>query len=631
MASLIRAWRARVEQRELRPPDPVGIVRDGELGQGRRNGLADAPGIGTEVEQGESQTLADLEEPVGPVPDLLGLACEPPFFRDHAVQRPEPPVILGEPGRRIELADGELELALLDRAPTLVDPAPDLGLEEQGVEPVLDQAVRAGPQHQEQEHRQRQPPAVPAKPADDPPGHRLARTGAARRRRPPEGPPPAPTPSVSVGGFRRQAPADDRLECRRHVRMAVPQAGRSGAPNLRRPEQCRAHRDRPRRQGERPRAADQAIEEDHPQGIKVGTLVDSLGGAARKRFQMLGCHVGQGPAHARGEFLRVADLGFLRQVEVEQHRQAVAGHQHVRGLDVAMQDAPVMGVLQGLRHPGPPPGDRLGVAPPLEGVPAGRLLDPHALRRLQAVQQLQQLGPGANGPDLGPVEDLEERDPAEVGHAEQMQAGGRVGPVGIDGNDVGVLQPRQGLRLARAGPRHLEGNGPIGQMLLLGQVNPRECTSSQLLDQPETRDRLAGLGQPGAALASPSRPGSRSPSDQLVNRHDFLKGAGEPGEPDLVFRRLGRLAGLLAEAVLLVQQGHQQLVVELGKTVAVRFDRARLTRFPAEGQVGPQQGHQTSPALAGILGEIVPRVRPELRRRSPVRLVPHDQSLDAWR
>ena len=166
------------------------------------------------------------------------------FFSDHAVQRSEPPVILGEPRRRIELADGKLELALLDRAPTLVDPAPDLGLEEKGIEPVLDQTVRAGPQHQEQEHGQGQPPAVPAKPADHPAGHRLAREPERcvvgdrlkirrqlRRR------------CVPVGGFRRQAPADDRLECRRHVRMAAPQARRSGTPNLRRSKQCRAHRD----------------------------------------------------------------------------------------------------------------------------------------------------------------------------------------------------------------------------------------------------------------------------------------------------------------------------------------------------------------------------------------------------
>ena len=133
-------------------------------------------------------------------------------------------------------------------------------------------------------------------------------------------------------------------------------------------------------------------------------------------------------------------------------------------------------------------------------------------------------------------------------------------------------------------------------MLLLGQVNPSECPSSQLLDQPETRDRLAGFGQPGTALASPSRPGSTSPSDQIVNRHDFLKGAGEPGEPDLVFRRLRHFASFLAEAVFLVEQCHQQLTVELGKTVAVRFDRARLRRCPAQGQVGPQQSNQASPA-----------------------------------
>ena len=82
------------------------------------------------MEQGESQTLTDLEEPVCPVPDLLGQARAPTFFGDHAVQRSEPPIILSEPRRRIKLADGKLELALLDRAPTLVNPAPDLGLEE---------------------------------------------------------------------------------------------------------------------------------------------------------------------------------------------------------------------------------------------------------------------------------------------------------------------------------------------------------------------------------------------------------------------------------------------------------------------------------------------------------------------
>ena len=67
---------------------------------------------------------------------------------------------------------------------------------------------------------------------------------------------------------------------------------------------------------------------------------------------------------------------------------------------------------------------------------------------MQAVQQIQQLGAGANGPDLSFVEDLEERDPAEVRHAQEMQVRGRVGPVGVDGDDMSMLQPRQGLRLA---------------------------------------------------------------------------------------------------------------------------------------------------------------------------------------
>ncbi len=64
--------------------------------------------------------------------------------------------------------------------------------------------------------------------------------------------------------------------------------------------------------------------------------------------------------------------------------------------------------------------------------------------------------PERGGLNLGIGQDPRQRDAAEIGHAEQVQPGRRVDPVRVHRHDVGVLEPRQGLRLARAAPRHLE-------------------------------------------------------------------------------------------------------------------------------------------------------------------------------
>ena len=74
-----------------------------------------------------------------------------------------------------------------------------------------------------------------------------------------------------------------------------------------------------------------------------------------------------------------------------------------------------------------------------------------------------------------------------------MQAGRRVGPVRVNGDNVGVLEPGKRLRLARPGSHYLEGHWPVSQMLLLGQVDPRERPPSQFLDEPKPDDRLTGL------------------------------------------------------------------------------------------------------------------------------------------
>ncbi len=60
-------------------------------------------------------------------------------------------------------------------------------------------------------------------------------------------------------------------------------------------------------------------------------------------------------------------------------------------------------------------------------------------------------------------QDPRQGQPAEVRHAEEMEPARRVGAIGVDRDDVGMLQPSQGLRLARAEPGDLEHDRPIGQ------------------------------------------------------------------------------------------------------------------------------------------------------------------------
>lgn len=190
------------------------------------------------------------------------------------------------------------------------------------------------------------------------------------------------------------------------------------------------------------------------------------------------------------------------------------------------------------------------------------------------------------------MQDLQERHPAKVRHAEQMKAGKRIGPRRIDGNDVGVLEPRQRLGLTRPGARHLEGDGSVCQMLLLGKIDPRKCPSAQLRDEPKPRNRLPGAGNEGP-FARGARRGIARPPDQGVNLDHLLERARDVGEPGLVLRRRWRFPRLFFQAILLVNQGQQRLVVKLGITSTVPLDRARLMRPPAQDQISAKSAVST--------------------------------------
>ena len=445
------------------------------------------------------------------------------------------------------------------RMPTDVDPLPHLRLATKRGELGDDQGVGRNPQCQDEGRGDGQAAAIPAEPADAAAGDRLAgeaersvighclEVGRKLRGR-----------GVAIIRVRGQAAADDRLESRGHVRVGCAQPGSACAARFRRAEQGFGHRHRFRRQRERPRSPHQAVEEDDAQGIEIGARVDVVRHALGERLQLLGRHVGEGPAQPR--------RGRPRERSIE------GSCARLKSSSIG-RPSPLTRTFDGLTS-------RCKTWRSWACSSASANRAPHQaiawayVRRASAVRlaarsarapsvgwrrssRLRRSAPVRAAPICRMIEDLKKRDPAEIRHAEQMKPGGRIGPVRVDGDDVGVLEPRERLRLARTGSRHLERDGPVGQMPLLRKIDPRECASAQLLDQPEPRDRLAGLRERRTVLAGPTRGQCAGPAEQVVNLEDFSERVGDVRKPGPVLRRLGRLAGLLAEAILLVEQSHQ--------------------------------------------------------------------------
>ncbi len=145
------------------------------------------------------------------------------------------------------------------------------------------------------------------------------------------------------------------------------------------------------------------------------------------------------------------------EVEVEQHRLAVGRQQHVGRLEVEVDQAALVGVLQGIGQAGADPADRLDVGGPGQGLPGrppGRR-DERRARPATRSEGLEQVLPGAPRRRHAPhrLEQLRQRGAAEVGHAQHAEAAGRVVLDGVERDDVGVLQAGQRqvlVALARA-------------------------------------------------------------------------------------------------------------------------------------------------------------------------------------
>ena len=105
--------------------------------------------------------------------------------------------------------------------------------------------------------------------------------------------------------------------------------------------------------------AGQELEEDQAHGVDVAAGVDGPGAAVKGR-ELLGGHVRQGAAHV-GRKDRWPLLEVVGEVEVEQHGLAVVGEQDVGGLEIAVDDAAVMGMSEAVGEAGPQPQDGVDV------------------------------------------------------------------------------------------------------------------------------------------------------------------------------------------------------------------------------------------------------------------------------
>ena len=69
----------------------------------------------------------------------------------------------------------------------------------------------------------------------------------------------------------------------------------------------------------------------------------------------------------------------------------------------------------------------------------------------------------------------------------------------VDGDDVGVLQLGECLRLAEELGRDFQRHEAVGQVPLLGEVHPAECSPAQLSNQVKAHEIVAHLGHCGQA------------------------------------------------------------------------------------------------------------------------------------
>ena len=254
------------------------------------------------------------------------------------------------------------------------------------------------------------------------------------------------------------------------------------------------------------------MEQDDAERVNVGPvpvgglgLLDGFRLAAapfRDASEAFGGHVGESSA---GIFREVASMraGGIDgpadgEVEVEQHRVAVGGDQDVRRLDVAMQNASRIGVVQRLGESGDGPTDGLRIGHRREDLPRGTLRGRRGVAfRLDAVDVGEEIGPGAwfrprfstfaqQGGQSGSAQE------SHHDHLKGVAVDHRRGQNLDDVRMAGPSQQQGFLGDPRGDLHHDEAVVEVG---LLGEKHLGERAPAQVGDQAIGADLVVDLGQ----------------------------------------------------------------------------------------------------------------------------------------
>ena len=190
------------------------------------------------------------------------------------------------------------------------------------------------------------------------------------------------------------------------------------------------------------------FEQKQAERINVGSAVH--GGGRRpqlagrpQRGQLLRRHERRrAPQPLRGA---VGSQRLAREVEIQQHRLAVGGDEHVGRFQVQVDQAALVSIVQGVRQAGADPADRLHIGRLIQQLP-DRTVDGRRqrLRRLGLIESLHQMLAGAllGRQSSQPFQQLRQRRAAEIRHAQQAQVSRLVLLDRIERDDLRMLQTR---------------------------------------------------------------------------------------------------------------------------------------------------------------------------------------------
>ena len=175
----------------------------------------------------------------------------------------------------------------------------------------------------------------------------------------------------------------------------------------------------------------------------------------------------------------------------------------------------------------------------------------------------------------------------------------------IDRHDVRVLEPGEGVRLARDVGRDLQGDEPIGEIPLPGEIDPAERSSAKFAVDPEAEELPAWRGEAGQGIGQPLGLVRMGPVDRA---EELL--FGHPRDREFE-RRAGRgrrgLSGLGAEPGLLESDLIDELagVEQVGEEGAIMVDPARVAIVPGPFEVDADEfaGDRQAIGVAPLGGE----------------------------